>query len=360
MAPRLHLNSQLCAGADVACIGHPASLRVATLQPLLKTRDRSPTSVLARRLDDCSSSSRTGSSSGSDADSSPCGAAPAAWGGSAAHERGAWQTPVAIKDDSCCVARCAPGRRLRPEDVPLPRANTYLEEAAALASMLLLFGRAPRPCLLAGRAAAAARRADSVRLTLNSRLIRMRAQDGVAHAVAASVRARPGAPVREQLRSRLPRGVHMRCAAAGRPGARPAPACSWSPALVFAAQTLASAPGHALDVCCLHPPVHGRLVGARKPPRRGAARRDDGAVPRTQLAPAFRDAWLWDTWRRHFRLRAITPPVPYLDTSRRFLCCQFPCGLANYCWMMFATLLCDSQPRAHLQLSSACVKPGCR
>jgi len=332
MAPRLCLDSRLCAGADEACTGHPASLRVATLQPLLKeARDWSPTSVLARRLDDCSSSSGSGSGSGSDSDSSPCGAAPAAWGGSAAQQRGAGQAPVAIKEDSCRVARCAPGRRLRPEDVPLPRANTRLEEAAALASMLLLFGRAPRPCLLARRAVLRRLLAEllqsgaSLSLPPNS----ARAQDGVAHAVAAPVRARPGAPVCERLCGRLPRSVRWRRAAAGRPGARPAPACSWSPALAFAAQSPTSAPGHALEVRCPRAPVHGGLTGAREPPRRGAARREDSAVPRTQLAPVFRDAWLWDTWRRRFRLRAITPPVPYLDTSRRFLCCHFPCGPAR-------------------------------
>ena len=272
MAPRLCLDSRLCAGADEACTGHPASLWVATLQPLLKeARDWSPTSVLARRLGDCSSSSGSGSGSGSgsDSDSSPCGAAPAAWGGSAAQQRGAGQAPVAIKEDSCRVARCAPGRRLRPEDVPLPRANTRLEEAAALASMLLLFGRAPRPCLLARRA----------------------------------------------VLRRLLAELHS--------------PCSWTPALALAAQSPTSAPGHALGVRCPRAPVRTGLTGARAPPRRGAARREDSAVPRTQLAPAFRDAWLWDTWRRRFRLRAITPPVPYLDTSRRFLCCQFPCGPAR-------------------------------
>lgn len=50
------------------------------------------------------------------------------------------QRAVAFQRDSCCVARCAPGHRLRPQDVPLPRPNTWQEETVALASMLLIFG----------------------------------------------------------------------------------------------------------------------------------------------------------------------------------------------------------------------------
>ena len=47
---------------------------------------------------------------------------------------------------------------------------------------------------------------------------------------------------------------------------------------------------------------------------------------RAQTSARVMGSRLWDTWRRHFRLRAVTPPLPYLDAGRRVLCCQFPCA----------------------------------
>ena len=45
-----------------------------------------------------------------------------------------------------------------------------------------------------------------------------------------------------------------------------------------------------------------------------------------QFSARVRGSRLWDFWRRHFRLRAITPPLPFLGSGRRVLCCQFPCA----------------------------------
>ena len=35
--------------------------------------------------------------------------------------------------------------------------------------------------------------------------------------------------------------------------------------------------------------------------------------------PAFRHWWVWDAWRRYFRLRVVTPPLPYLDPAKPVL-----------------------------------------
>jgi len=43
-----------------------------------------------------------------------------------------------------------------------------------------------------------------------------------------------------------------------------------------------------------------------------------------QMWPGFRSAYFWDVMRRHFRLRHITPPVPFLDLSKHQLGIHLP------------------------------------
>jgi hypothetical protein len=43
-----------------------------------------------------------------------------------------------------------------------------------------------------------------------------------------------------------------------------------------------------------------------------------------QSWPAFRHWALFDTWRRRFRTRLITPPHPFMDASKHYLYAQFP------------------------------------
>ena len=45
-----------------------------------------------------------------------------------------------LHNKSTGLAHYKPGQRLRPDSVPYPRSNTPLEEAAAVATMLLVFG----------------------------------------------------------------------------------------------------------------------------------------------------------------------------------------------------------------------------
>ena len=107
-------------------------------RPQAKPRDGSPTSVLR-----CASAS---SATSSDADASPgraTGGALALPGAAGPHNAG--QAAVAFQRSSCRVARCAPGFRLRLEDVPAPRRNSALEEALAVGSLLVLFGCASQP-----------------------------------------------------------------------------------------------------------------------------------------------------------------------------------------------------------------------
>jgi hypothetical protein len=50
--------------------------------------------------------------------------------------------------------------------------------------------------------------------------------------------------------------------------------------------------------------------------------------------PAFRNSMIFDTWRRHFRMRIITPPHPFMDTTRHYLCAQFPhATFPMACWL---------------------------
>eukprot|EP00884_Botryococcus_braunii_P022379 jgi/Botrbrau1/8825/Bobra.0335s0013.3 len=39
---------------------------------------------------------------------------------------------------------------------------------------------------------------------------------------------------------------------------------------------------------------------------------------------SFRHCWLWDTWRRYFNVRLITPPVPYLKQDRKYIFVHYP------------------------------------
>lgn len=43
-----------------------------------------------------------------------------------------------------------------------------------------------------------------------------------------------------------------------------------------------------------------------------------------QMWPAFRQCYLMDVLRRHYRMRIITPPQPFMDTSKHHLAVQFP------------------------------------
>jgi hypothetical protein len=53
-----------------------------------------------------------------------------------------------------------------------------------------------------------------------------------------------------------------------------------------------------------------------------------------QMWPEFRGSKVFDTWRRHFRMRIITPPHPFMDTSRHYLCAQFPhATFPMACWL---------------------------
>ena len=40
--------------------------------------------------------------------------------------------------------------------------------------------------------------------------------------------------------------------------------------------------------------------------------------------PAFRRCYMMDVLRRHYRMRIITPPQPFMDTRRHHICTQFP------------------------------------
>lgn len=53
-----------------------------------------------------------------------------------------------------------------------------------------------------------------------------------------------------------------------------------------------------------------------------------------QMWPAFRHSFVFDTWRRYFRMRIITPLQPFMDYSRRYLCVQFPhAAFPMACWL---------------------------
>lgn len=43
-----------------------------------------------------------------------------------------------------------------------------------------------------------------------------------------------------------------------------------------------------------------------------------------QMWPAFRHCYVMDILRRHYRMRIITPPHPFMDTSKHHICVQFP------------------------------------
>ena len=64
------------------------------------------------------------------------------------------------------------------------------------------------------------------------------------------------------------------------------------------------------------------------------------ALPAGRKSQAFRHARVWDWWRRHYRLRAVVPALPYVDPSRRYLIAQArargpaqgPCVAAAAAW----------------------------
>ncbi|KAK9908698.1 hypothetical protein WJX75_001591 [Coccomyxa subellipsoidea] len=57
-------------------------------------------------------------------------------------------------------------------------------------------------------------------------------------------------------------------------------------------------------------------------------------LPLGKMWPAFRHSFLFDTWRRYFRMRIITPLQPFMDHSRRYLCVQFPhAAFPMGCWL---------------------------
>ncbi|KAK9903270.1 hypothetical protein WJX75_001551 [Coccomyxa subellipsoidea] len=47
-------------------------------------------------------------------------------------------------------------------------------------------------------------------------------------------------------------------------------------------------------------------------------------LPVGQVWPAFRHHALWDSWRRYFSLRVITPPLPYLEPGKSYMFAHFP------------------------------------
>jgi hypothetical protein len=49
-----------------------------------------------------------------------------------------------------------------------------------------------------------------------------------------------------------------------------------------------------------------------------------GALPPGHKSDWFRNARVWDAWRRHFSLRAVVPPLPYIRPHTRYLVAQFP------------------------------------
>ena len=79
---------------------------------------------------------------------------------------------------------------------------------------------------------------------------------------------------------------------------------------------------------CLRP-VHVMGVHARKCGELSVA------THAAQFSARVRGSRLWDAWRRHFRLRAVTPPLPFLGAGRRVLCCQFPCASPQYFHLAF-------------------------
>ena len=47
---------------------------------------------------------------------------------------------VALQNNSACLTQCPAGYKLRAEELPYPRANTAVEELAAVLAMLAFFG----------------------------------------------------------------------------------------------------------------------------------------------------------------------------------------------------------------------------
>ena len=43
-----------------------------------------------------------------------------------------------------------------------------------------------------------------------------------------------------------------------------------------------------------------------------------------QMWPAFRNCFVMDVLRRHYRVRIVTPLHPFMDVTRHHLCVQFP------------------------------------
>jgi hypothetical protein len=57
--------------------------------------------------------------------------------------------------------------------------------------------------------------------------------------------------------------------------------------------------------------------------------------------PAWQNWFVFDTWRRHFRLRVITPPVPYCAQNTQYLFTHFPhATFPMACWLTMP--LCGS------------------
>ena len=81
----------------------------------------------------------------------------------------------------------------------------------------------------------------------------------------------------------------------------------------------------------LHPSRPGMLLPYANDPVADQADQADQAPAAVsegclcaQSWPAFRHWGLFDTWRRRFRTRIITPPHPFMDSSKHYLCAQFP------------------------------------
>jgi hypothetical protein len=63
------------------------------------------------------------------------------------------------------------------------------------------------------------------------------------------------------------------------------------------------------------------------------------AMRGAQVKMGLRHHWVFDCVRRHYRLRCITPPLPYVNPRGRYLLAQFPHGVFPLAvWLHAATV----------------------
>lgn len=61
-------------------------------------------------------------------------------GAASSRERLRKPVSVTLQNSSACLTQCPAGHKLRADELPYPRANTALEELAAVLAMLAFFG----------------------------------------------------------------------------------------------------------------------------------------------------------------------------------------------------------------------------